>query len=207
MARRQVIIYTDDVTGQEAPDIETVIVTVDNIAYEVDMSAATRAAYAEAVEAYRSAGRRVGRVTATGTVLRPAFGSGLPAQRQSASPAVIDKEQNKAVRDWWRANEGRDGLPSIVEHGRIPQTVRDAFQKWGGRKVTAEPDVKPSQEKRKAGTVGAEITFSGTPDVATPKPAKATKAASKPARSASVKTEAASKPQGPATRGRRAVAG
>lgn len=155
MARREIIVFTDDVTGEETSDVQTVLLVADGIAYEIDMAPATREAYAAAIEPFRSAGRRIGRASGNGaSVLRPAF-NGAPA---ASSRTVPDKEQNRAVREWWGRNAGRDGLPELTERGRIPQPVLDAFQRHGGRTIEAAPDVQAGKQPRKAGTVGAEMS-------------------------------------------------
>lgn len=156
MARREIVVFTDDVTGEEGPDVQTVLLVADGIAYEVDMSETTHAAYSAAIEPYRSAGRRIGRANSGGGVVRPI--TAAPTARTAP-----DKEQNRAIRAWWARNQGHDGLPPMVTFGRIPQDVLDAFQRHGGTKIKGAPDVEPGKEPRKAGTVGAEVKVSGAP--------------------------------------------
>lgn len=188
MARREIVVYTDDVTGEESEDVQTVLLVSSGIAYEVDMSEKTREAYAAAIAPYLSAGRRIGRTTAGGSILRPTFTPGTAAPTRT----VADKEQNRAVRDWWAKNQGRDGLPPLTERGRIPQDVLDAFQKHGGRTIEAapEPVIPPAQTKRAAQTVGAEVHVSGpdflSAETASAPEAKAAKRA--PAKKATAST-------------------
>jgi hypothetical protein len=174
MARREITVVTDDVTGKETDEATTEIICVEGVAYELDMSPETLTAYRKAIEPYRSAGRRIGRTSSGGNVLRPIGFA-------SSTPARVDKEQNKAVREWWGRNQGRDGLPPLVERGRIPQPVLDLFQKHKGRAIEEAPDVPPrSTRPRKA----AAPTFSSPEPVSTPvskaaKPARKTTAAAR----------------------------
>lgn len=228
MAKQLITIYTDDVTGEQSDDIHPVlVVSGDGVAYQVDMSAATFATYEAAIAPYVNAGTRIGRMpkAASGN-LGSVIPIGRAAERTEARP---DKEQNKAVRDWWRKNQGRDGVPDVTEFGRIPQSVQDAFHKHGGRSIVvapietpAEPVVKPSQTKRAPGTIGAETRVKGlefltpgapraeaVPEVAPArKRAAATKATpAKATRGKTATAKVADKPQPAVKRtGRRAAA-
>lgn len=232
MAKQLITIYTDDVTGEQSDDIHPVLVVGgDGVAYQVDMSEPTFTAYTAAIAPYVSAGTRIGRMpkAASGN-LGSVIPIGRAAERTETRP---DKEQNKAVRDWWRKNQGRDGVPDVTEFGRIPQSVQDAFQKHGGRSIAvapietppepiAEPPVKASQTKRAPGTIGAETRVKGlefltpgapraeaAPEVAPARKraaaAKATPAKATRGKTATAKVE--SKPQPAVKRtGRRAAA-
>lgn len=171
MARQTIIVYVDDVTGQEADTVQTVTLTHEGVAYEVDMSPETLAEYEKVIEPYRLAGRRVGRVTTAGHVMRVVTGS-APIRRRVPS---IDPEQRKAIRSWWARNaKVIPTLPPLVERGRIPQSVVDAYNHREGRNATPMPaltaqavseavsdpvaaDVQPAGTERAAGTVGREM--------------------------------------------------
>lgn len=182
MAKQLITIYTDDVTGEQSDDIHTVLVVgADGIAYQVDMGAATFAGYEAAIAPYVNAGTRVGRMpkAASGN-LGNVIPIGRTSERTEARP---DKEQNKAVREWWSRNQGREDVPALVERGRIPQTVLDAYQKYAGRSIAVapietppEPPVKAAQTKRAPGTIGAETRVKGleflTPGAPRPEAAK-----------------------------------
>lgn len=203
MGRREIIVYTDDVTGKESDTIKTEIVTVDGVAFEVDMSPETLAAYRKAVEPYRAAGKRVGRANSAGNVLRP-IGS-ASSVRTGAAKTVPDKEQNRAIREWWAKNQGRDGLPPLVERGRIASEVVTAFHKHGGRAIPPPPapEVPAAKEPRKAGTIGAEVRLPRQTKSAPVKAASA-KTPRKTAASASVKSAKVTASAAPT--GRRRVA-
>jgi hypothetical protein len=138
MARQQVITYKDDLTGEtvEASAIQTIGIVVGRKTYELDISGKT---YRTAIEPMISAGRLV-----------PTGGTSIPIPQQATKP---DKEQNRAMRTWWKANAGKNGIPSFNERGRIPSTVEDAYQQYGGAPipkasgtraaVEPEPETKP----------------------------------------------------------------
>lgn len=153
MGRREIVVYTDDVTGEEAEDVMTVLIVANGVAYECDMSAPTREAYAAAIQPYLSVARRIGRTTGN-NVIRGDFGKPKDPER-----TTVDREQTKAVREWWSRNQGRGDLPALVERGRIPGEVMALFQTYGGQAIP-EPEpapVEPAKTRRKSGTVGAEF--------------------------------------------------
>lgn len=182
MAKREITIYTDDVTGEETDDIMTVLLVANGVAYEVDMGAQTREQYATAIQPYLSVARRVGR-SAGNNVLRPAggFGSSQAGASSRAGEARPDREQNRAIREWWGRHQGREGLPPLVERGRIPQNVLDAFQRYAGRTIDPEPapDVSGLAEavkERAAKPVkSAAPTFTEPDPDGLPKPPKPTR--------------------------------
>jgi nucleoid-associated protein Lsr2 len=199
MAKQTITVYTDDVTGEQSDDIHTVLVLAgDGVAYQVDMAEATYAAYEAAIAPYVNAGRRVGRMpkSASGN-LGNVIPIGRAAERSEARP---DKEQNRAIREWWAKNQGREDVPALVERGRIPQHVIDAYQKHGGISIAPapieappEPPVKAAQTKRAPGTIGAETRVKGleflTPGAARPEvaPARKRTPAKAPAKAAPAK--------------------
>jgi len=235
MARREIIVYTDDVTGETSNDIQTVmILDGTGAAYAVDMSEATHRKYEEAIAPYVNAGKRIGRMPKV-TEAAVKAGNVIPI---SGTRTVVrtDKEQNKAIREWWGRNEER-GVPALVEFGRIPQAVQDAFHKHGGRAVPAsvnddvpasellpddalpEPAVKPAQKPRAARSSGTATAADSlaflAPGSAQPEAAPARKRATpaaaketgKAPRKAATSAKVASKPQTAAKRtGRRAAA-
>lgn len=194
MASKTIVVYVDDVTGKEVQDVRTVTLTHEGIAYELDMGPDTFAAYEKAIEKYRAAGRRIGRVTAQG-------GNVVRALPSSASKP--DKEQNRAMREWWHRYGAGLGLPEASDRGRIPDAVQEAYNAHGGHEprslpeasqeasetsadVSTDEDVKPAGTPRKATAVGARMSIAGenAESTKTPRPRK---------RSANVKAEAATK--------------
>ncbi len=196
MATRLVTVYTDDLTGEDVDHVETIQFVSGGMVYEIDLCEATRKEYEDLIKPYADAGRRVGRASIM-------LSSPLPSPARI--PAKVDAAQNKAVREWWRANEGKDGLPKLVERGRIPQAVMDAFQTWGGKAIVE--DVPPAKEPRKPGTVGAEIKFRAAEPAKIVPVQKTAKSAPAKATAASVKRGAAKAAQPAAKRAvRRAAA-
>lgn len=146
MAVRQIIVYTDDVTGERVSEVTTETVCVAGIAYGVDMGPETHKAYAKAVAPYTSAGKRIGRV---GEKMLPA---GLASQKRPGS----NTEQNKGIRDWWARYGEAAALPMPVStQGRIPATVLAAFQEHQGGPPPAKP------EERKPTALGANVRVTG----------------------------------------------
>lgn len=113
MGKQTIVTYTDDMTGKSmtADEINTVYVVTQQGTYELDISVATHKKH---IQPLTDAGRKV----ATDKIL---------AGRRPATPTV-DKEQRKAVREWWQRNAGKKGLPAYSDRGRIPVMVDDAFQ-------------------------------------------------------------------------------
>lgn len=145
MAERTITIRTDDVTGKDGDDIETVRIVIGRDAYDVDMSAKTYEAFRAAVEPYVSKGVKAGKVPAA-NVIRPAF----PREtRTAAAVPSTSKEQRQAVRDWWTKNVGREGIPPVSERGRIPTVVLTKFSKYAGRPIpeAEKPAVKAAPAK------------------------------------------------------------
>lgn len=165
MATRTVIDYVDDVTGKtmDRAEAQTIHLQVGRKTYELDISPDT---YRKSIEPLVRAAREVRTNGPVG-----------PIPRQSAGPTRPDKAQNKAMRVWWQANQGREGVPSFNVRGRIPSTVEEAFQTYGGAAIPM-PDVPPAKEPRKAGTVGREMTMQPPKELRT----RAAAAKSTPAR-------------------------
>ncbi len=171
MARKEIVVFTDDVTGEPCDEVTTVVVVWAGATYEVDMSPETLQRYGDAIAPFVTKGRRVG---TRGTVLRPAFGA---ARAPKPSETRAD---NKIIRDWWGRNQGRAGVPPLSEYGRIANDVRALFEVHGGRDIpeASKPPVEAAKTPRKAGTVGAEVKVSAAPatftEPATPSVAKST---------------------------------
>lgn len=134
MAREQVTNYTDDVTGKPMSEaaVKTVYIVVGRECRELDVSGDT---YREVFEPLMEAGRKVPNPLAGNTVTpirRPASGG---PRVEAPKP---DKEQNQAMRAWWKANEGLGGLPVANVQGRIPSVVAMAFHRHKGKPISAE---------------------------------------------------------------------
>ncbi|WP_422756174.1 histone-like nucleoid-structuring protein Lsr2 [Micromonospora sp. WMMD708] len=113
MARKVITVLTDDLDGGKAD--RTVEFSLDGAAYTIDLSDENAGVLRKALDAYITAGRRMG---------RGAVESGRPARRP-ARPGVsgMDREQNRAIREWATKN-GHE----ISERGRIPVSVVEAWK-------------------------------------------------------------------------------
>lgn len=126
MARKQLVILTDDITGDDItgkPGAGTVEFALDNVRYEIDLSAEGREKLKDTLKPYTAAGRRV-----ASTVRR------IPEPQRG--PARTDKEQLKEIRRWWRENWELAKLPQPSDKGRIPDAVAQAHRENDGRRVT-----------------------------------------------------------------------
>jgi hypothetical protein len=100
VARRIETRLTDDVDGSAAD--KTVRFTLDGTSYEIDLSDSNAEELRSLLDPYIRAGRRLGR----------AGSRSIPRGRTNAG---ADKQRNRAIRDWARAQGMR-----IAERGRIP---------------------------------------------------------------------------------------
>lgn len=177
--RQQVIQYVDDLTGDhvKAEEIKTVTVAISGDAYELDLGPKSYDAYVLALEPFRQAGRRIGKLATVASV---------NSERSSAVRKPVsasDREQRKAIRNWWVKNYVNAGLPKPVSVGRIPSLVLDAYSKHGGMAVAApalptlpKAPEKPVESARPA-SVGARVKVT-VPEAE--KPVRAARAAAKP---------------------------
>ena len=107
MAQKIVTQLIDDLDGTELGDSsgETVRFALDGQAYEIDLSAKNAKAMRTALSRYLDAARRSGPT-------RQRY------RRAQIAPSAAE------VRDWARSNGYQ-----VPERGRIPQDVRDAFDR------------------------------------------------------------------------------
>jgi hypothetical protein len=115
MARKIVHQLVDDIDGTvlEPGEGQTVLFSLDGIAYEIDLTDANAASLREAFTAYVSAGRRV---------------SGSRSTRRSSGGGVQDGRRRTGQRDYapirtWAKQNGYE----ISDRGRVPATVLDAY--------------------------------------------------------------------------------
>lgn len=111
MAHRVLVELVDDMDGTSTAD-ETLQFGLDGVTYEIDLSEENanelRDSLARFVEYARRSG---GRKRPGGKRLAP------------AAPPTVNKEQNRAIREWARKN-GFD----VSDRGRIPTDVIESFQ-------------------------------------------------------------------------------
>jgi hypothetical protein len=105
------IVKTDDLDGS-AGEVSTVLIALDKVSYEIDLSAANEARLRD----------KLARFIGAATDVRQ-----KPAVRGGRKPAAVantrpDKEQTQAIREWARANGHH-----VSDRGRISATIQAAF--------------------------------------------------------------------------------
>lgn len=116
MATETTIILVDDIDGSEAA--ETVRFGLDGRDYEIDLSEINAKELRGSLAGFIESGRRYKPTTKQrrSVPTRPGKTSSVSA------PALTDKEQSLAIRDWGRAN----GF-AIADRGRLPARVVQAY--------------------------------------------------------------------------------
>ncbi|MET9670996.1 Lsr2 family protein [Streptomyces sp. NPDC006475] len=109
MAQKTVTIYTDDLTGEETREAATHTLTIDGIAYEIDLGPDSYDKLLEALAPFTAAGRKVG---------------GRRRGTQGGRRASDGGKDSAAIRAWAKAN-GYE----VSGRGRVPAQVREAYEK------------------------------------------------------------------------------
>lgn len=117
MAQRVQVILVDDLDGGQAD--ETVKFGLDGFAYEIDLSHEHAGTLREALTDYVNVARKLGRYS---------VGGKAATSNASKSRAPIDREQNKAIREW-AARVGK----KISDRGRIAQSIVDEYNASAGK--------------------------------------------------------------------------
>jgi hypothetical protein len=129
MATVQEVVYTDDLTGKQlnAGAFWTIRLVIDDVAYELHLSGKSKTAWEKALQPFieNTVGEKV---------KLPAHGSRISLFSQRR-PATVDREQNRAIRNWLADNWQNAGLDPPSWKGRIPVAAVEAFQRYGGKKV------------------------------------------------------------------------
>ena len=115
MARRIVHQLVDDLDGTvlEVGEGETVLFSLDGVAYEIDVSEQNAAALRNALAAYIDAARPV---------------SASRGQRSAASSAA-DKRRRTGQQDYGPVRQwAKENGYKVSERGRIPASVLEAFE-------------------------------------------------------------------------------
>ena len=116
MARRIVHQLVDDIDGTllEVGEGETVLFSLDGVAYEIDLTDENAAALRSALERYTKAARTVSSARATS---RAASSAGGRKRRRSG------QQDYSGVRDWAKQNGYQ-----VSERGRVPASVLEAYE-------------------------------------------------------------------------------
>ncbi len=114
MARRIVHQLVDDIDGTllEAGEGETVLFSLDGVAYEIDLTDENAAALRGALERYTNAARTVSSSRATTT----AASAGRKRRRSG-------QQDYSGVREWAKQNGYQ-----VSERGRVPASVLEAYE-------------------------------------------------------------------------------
>lgn len=108
MARKTVVIYTDDLTGKESDEARTHSFSVDGVQYEIDLAPESFDQFLEVLGPFMENGRKLGR------------GSRAVGATRQVTPA----EDSSKIREW-----ARDHGYQVSDRGRVPVNVREAYQK------------------------------------------------------------------------------
>lgn len=112
MAQRVVTLITDDITGEESAEAATHTLSLDGIAYEIDLAPDSYGQLLKVMEPYMENGRRAGKVKAA------TAGSKKGAARAASGPDTAK------VREWAKA-QGFE----VNDRGRVPANIREAYDK------------------------------------------------------------------------------
>ena len=108
MAQKITVVLEDDLDG--GPASETVLFSLDGVAYEIDLNDGNAAGLRDAMAPYVGAGRRTGGRTASGRHQR---GRGRGRNSRTAE-----------IRAW-----ARDNGHKVNERGRVPADIVAAYEK------------------------------------------------------------------------------
>ena len=113
MARRIVHQLVDDLDGTvlDAGEGETVLFSLDGIAYEIDLTDTNAAALRDALQPYVAAGRSI------------SSRSGGSRTGGSRPRRASNQQDIGAIRQW-----ARDNGHQVSDRGRVPATVIEAFE-------------------------------------------------------------------------------
>ena len=106
MAQKVHIVLEDDLDGSDAT--QTVSFGLDGTSYEIDLNDKNASALRDALAKYVGHGRKV---------------TGSRRGRRSGASSSGGSHSAKEIRDWARSNGH-----TVPERGRIPSSVREAFE-------------------------------------------------------------------------------
>ncbi len=158
MAKRTILVLTDDLDGGEAA--ETLSFSVDGVAYEIDLSAKNAQRFRETLMPWMGASRRIGR---TGAAPAPARGRG---QATAANSIVAARERNdldnKVIREWATRAGKR-----VNERGRLPEALVAQYREAQAREAIGpierpEPQFPPIHVPEPVTVEVEQPDFSGT---------------------------------------------
>ncbi|GHF61635.1 Lsr2 family protein [Streptomyces mashuensis] len=109
MAQKTVVIYTDDLTGEESSEAATHTFALDGVNYEIDLGPDSYDKLLEAIAPFTKAGRKVRGARKAGARVGTAASSGGDTAK---------------IRAWAKAN-GYE----VNDRGRVPAEIKEAYSK------------------------------------------------------------------------------
>jgi hypothetical protein len=117
MARKEIILLTDDLDGQSEAQ-HSVDFSVDGTAYRIDLNEKNHTAFRKVLSKYVDVATKVGKVASTSTQQKVVA---LPA-RKAKGRSVHSREQTDAIRAWARSKK-----LAVSDRGRIPAEIIRQF--------------------------------------------------------------------------------
>jgi len=123
VAQKVVVSLVDDLDESVAE--ETVEFGIDGSTYEIDLSEGNASALRDTLADYVAHARRQsGRGSRGRPAAKASASPAAPSATKTAGRASVDREQNRAVREWAR----KQGM-TVSERGRIPSEVSEAYHR------------------------------------------------------------------------------
>ncbi|MET8509205.1 Lsr2 family protein [Streptomyces sp. NPDC004787] len=109
MAQKIITVFTDDLTGEESSEAASHSFSLDGVGYEIDLGPDSYDRLLDALAPFMKAGRKTGRLKVKGAVA---------AQRRGNKT-----QDTPQIREW-----AREHGYEVSERGRVPATVREAYE-------------------------------------------------------------------------------
>lgn len=140
MARREIVVWTDDLDGTEDKTVKTQTFALNGVEYEIDLTEGNARELVHALAKFIGEARVVKgkrHVVEAGT-LASLNGHG---SSNGHKPTKVDALQRKAIREWAVASGYQ-----VKPQGRISEDIMEAFHRSGGR-VSPPPSLIPESEE------------------------------------------------------------
>ena len=113
MAKKQVTVYTDDISGAEVSDAQTMTFAFEGQRYEIDLGKNNADAFRAAMKPYLKAARKATAAATTSTTL---------TRKTKKKDGGASRSNLAQVREWAAAN----GL-KVSDRGRISASITQAY--------------------------------------------------------------------------------
>lgn len=173
MAQKEVVIYYDDMTGDEIDpngEVHIVPIVLDGMVYELTLSDESKAAFdtfmaplTERADSWRAPKDLRDRSLNADKASRRATRDKVTEKR--GAPTTQDRERNKRIREWWEANWKNAKLPRPKSaRGKIPEAISDAYMHHDGQPVANHAaDTEQIREAAKSVALSTEGSANGVP--------------------------------------------